>query len=58
MVYHNDVGRHSAFSIATELWVGRFGDRIPVGTSFSAPVQTGPGASQLPMPCVRCHSQR
>jgi hypothetical protein len=23
---------------------GRFGDRIPVGVSFSAPVQTGPGA--------------
>jgi uncharacterized protein YhjY with autotransporter beta-barrel domain len=24
------------------LWSGRFGDRIPVGTKFSASVQTGP----------------
>jgi hypothetical protein len=27
------------------LWAGRFGDRIPVGTRFSAPVQTGPGTN-------------
>ena len=26
------------------LLAGRSGDRIPVGTRFSAPVQTGPGA--------------
>jgi hypothetical protein len=26
------------------LWAERFGDRIPVGARFSAPVQTGPGA--------------
>jgi len=26
------------------LRAGRFGDRTPVGTRFSAPVQTGPGA--------------
>ena len=43
MAYHKDVGRYSAVGVATELWVGRFGDRIPAGTSFSAPVQTGPG---------------
>ena len=26
------------------LLAGRYGDRIPVGARFSAPVQTGPGA--------------
>jgi hypothetical protein len=26
------------------LWVGRFGNRIPVGAKFSAPIQTGSGA--------------
>ena len=26
------------------LWVGRFGDRIPVGVRFSAPVLSAPGA--------------
>jgi hypothetical protein len=26
------------------LWAGRSGDRIPVETRFSAPVQIGPGA--------------
>ena len=34
----------SSVGIATGLWAGRFGDRIPVGARFSAPVQTGPGS--------------
>jgi hypothetical protein len=38
------VGRDSSVGIATELLAGRSGDRIPVGTRFSAAVQTGPGA--------------
>jgi hypothetical protein len=34
----------SSVGIATDLRAGWSGDRIPVGTRFSAPVQTGPGA--------------
>ena len=34
----------SSVSIATALWPGRSGDRIPLQARFSAPVQTGPGA--------------
>jgi len=37
-------GPGSSVGIATELRAGRSGDRIPVGSRFSAPVQTGPGA--------------
>jgi hypothetical protein len=37
-------GPGSSVGIATELRAGRSGDRIPVTTRFSAPVQTGPGA--------------
>ena len=37
-------GPGSSVGIATELRAGRSGDRIPVRVSFSAPVQTGPGA--------------
>ena len=37
-------GRRSSVGIATELRAGRSEDRIPVEASFSAPVQTGPGA--------------
>jgi hypothetical protein len=37
-------GPGSSVSIVTELGAGRFGDRIPVGARFSAPVQTDPGA--------------
>ena len=33
-----------AVGIVTALLAGQFGDRIQVGTRFSAPVQTGPGA--------------
>ena len=38
-IYIYIVGRNSAVGIAT-----RYGDRIPVGAKFSAPVQNGPGA--------------
>jgi len=38
------VGRDRSVVIVTELWALRFGDRIPVGAKFSAPVRTGPGA--------------
>ena len=38
------VGRDSSVGIATELWAGWSGDRIPVGTRYSAPVQIGPEA--------------
>jgi hypothetical protein len=34
----------SSVGIATSYGAGRFGDRIPVGARFSAPVQIGPGA--------------
>jgi hypothetical protein len=37
-------GPGSSVGIATELRAGRSGDRILVGTRFSATVQTGPGA--------------
>jgi hypothetical protein len=37
-------GPGSSVGIATELQAERSGDRIPVGASFFAPVQTGPGA--------------
>ena len=34
------------------LRAGRSGDRILVGTRFSSPVQTGPGAQPPPLQCV------
>jgi len=37
-------GPGSSVGIETELRVGQFGDRIPVGARLSAPVHTGPGA--------------
>jgi hypothetical protein len=42
--YRVPVGRDSSVGIATALWDGRSGDRIPVEARFSAPAQTGPGA--------------
>ena len=41
---HSQCGLGSSVVIATEPRAGRSGDRIPVGASFSASVQTGPGA--------------
>jgi len=41
---HMTGGPGSVVGIATGLKFGRYGDRIPVGARFSAPVQTGPGA--------------
>jgi hypothetical protein len=38
------MGHDSSVGIATELWAGWSGDRIPVEARFSAPVQTGPEA--------------
>jgi hypothetical protein len=40
---NSNSGPGSSVGIATELRVGRSGDRIPVEARFSAPVQTGPG---------------
>jgi hypothetical protein len=42
LFYHYGPGKRSRHGDL--LWAGRSGDRIPVGTRFSAPVQTGPGA--------------
>jgi len=39
------LGQHSDW-----LWIGRSGDRIPVGARFSARVQTGPGVQ--PASCI------
>jgi hypothetical protein len=38
------LGRDSSVGIATELWAGRYGDRIQVEARFSAPFQTCPEA--------------
>jgi len=40
---HYWVGWDSWAGMATGYWIGRSGDSIPVGTKFSAPVQTGSG---------------
>ena len=37
---------------SNSLRAGRSGDRTPVGATFSAPVQTGPGAHQPPLQWV------
>jgi len=34
----------NSFGIATKLRAGRYGDGIPVGSRFTASVQTGPGS--------------
>ena len=44
------VCRHSVGGIATGHGLGRTGDRTPVRTRFSAPIQTVPGA--LPASCT------
>ena len=38
------MGRDSSVDIATRYGLDCSGDRIPVGASFSAPIQIGPGA--------------
>ena len=43
-VQRKKCGPGNSVGIATELRAGRCGDRIPVGTRFSASIQTGPGA--------------
>ena len=45
-------GPGSAVGIVTALRAGRSGGRIPVGARISAPVQTGPGPTQLPVQWV------
>ena len=37
------MGRDSGVGVATRKRAGRVADRILVGTSFSGPIQTGPG---------------
>jgi len=34
------------------LWAGQSEDQIPVGARFSAPIRTGPGATQPPIQWV------
>ena len=41
-----------AQSVHDSLWAGRFGDRNPEGTRFSAPVQTAPRPNQHPVKWV------
>jgi hypothetical protein len=43
VVFAQGMGRDSAVDTATALRAARSGDQIPVGTRFSAPVQTGLG---------------
>jgi hypothetical protein len=43
-VYYFSVGRDSSVGIATRYGLESPGERIPVRSRFSAPVQTGPGA--------------
>jgi hypothetical protein len=52
VVYHKDVGRHSAFGIATELWVGGFGDRIPGERVFPHPSR--PALGPVSFLCHAC----
>jgi len=42
------VGRDISVDIMTRYWLDGFGGPIPVGTRFSATVQTGSGAHQHP----------
>ena len=51
-IYIYIYGPHSSVVIKTELRAERSGDRIPVGTRFSAPVLTVPGPTQPPVQWV------
>jgi len=44
--FFHKVGRVRVDGIATRYWLGESGDRTPVRTRFSAPVQTGPGPTK------------